>query len=393
MTKIKNFNDWLIAESVKLKGTSLEVVSEIEAVKRLAEAMMEKEDLTDEEVMYFYVLKESNITLNELFELNEGLGDKLISFGKEVLNKTKETASAIKDFAGKELSGVPEFFKALAGGIKNLVTHVIDFFKKALTIMLGTPIDWAKKALGSGFAKIESETEKIAKASASKLEEEAKHFSDIVKGLPKLLSPKSVGENMEKALAKGGDVETSDLAIVEESVKVSLITALTEAVKTHSLKEIKEGLMSIEDAFVAYSLSESDDHGHGHTKIPFVSTISSVLEKLPPFSWLSKLANFFGDKANEYLTQLSSIMKERGAIKETIKFAVMGTLVGLGLEYLVKSGSKSVIGWLVPPIHEALVVVGTVATGICIIHVASSVIDGLKDLDKENQDSAHAMAH
>jgi hypothetical protein len=100
-----------------------------------------------------------------------------------------------------------------------------------------------------------------------------------------------------------------------------------------------------------------------------------------------------GENANDYLNTFSELMYKKGVIKQATTFAISGTLVGLGLEYIVKSNAKSAIAILVPPLHSILTVLGGVATAICMVHVASSVIDGLKDETVKLKNASASMTH
>ena len=392
------YDQWVIQESNKLAGTPLEMVSSIKATQQLVEALVKKSGFSDDEKMFFFLMKESNMSLMEWQEamLTEGFLDKLKDWGTSALNKSKEVITNVKDWAGAQIEGIPDFLKAVAGGVKNLGTMIIQFFTKVFGAIFKAPIEYAKKALGSGYAEVEKKTKEAAEKDPNKVKEEVPGFAQIVVGTPKALSSKGLGEAFAKAMAKADSekVEDKDLAVVEESINTSLIIALTEAVKLHTAEEIKEGISLINTLDTSIeAILEGDDHtAHGHTEIPFVSTVSGFLEKLPPFSWLGKLADYLGDKSNEFLTMLSTAYKQVGAVKEIVKFTVLGTLVGLGLEYLVKAQTKSAIMYFFPPLHTALTVLGGIATGICIVHVASTVIDGLKD-SVEEIDAAAKAAH
>lgn len=382
--KVKDFNTW-VAESKEFNIAH----TSVEATRLLAEALLQKKGYTDDELLCIYTLRESNMSLYEFASLDEGLLDKIKEVGKSILDKGKDAFKEIKDIVGRELAGIPEFFKAIAGGLKNLIKFIIDFLSKAVAMMFGAPIDYVKSAMGSGYAKLEKAIGEEVKKDASKFKTEAVGIPPMVAASYKLLSPTVIGKELEKDLT-GADsikVEDSKLAIVEESLKTSLLMAITEAVKIHNIDEIHEGfesLMEHDDV-----ISESD----GHSKIPFVSSISAILEKMPPFSWLSKLAETFTKNINIALTSLSKTLKEKGHIKEAVEFVVIGALVGLGLEYLVKSQAKSALVYFFPPIHSLLVVLGTIATAICVLHVATTLLDGLKDIDKEASDHASKMAH
>jgi hypothetical protein len=398
MKTVLPYDQWVIQESKKLAGTPLEMVSSIKATQQLVEALVKKPGFSDDEKMFFYLVKESNMSIIEWQEamLTEGFLDKLKDWGSSALDKTKEVITDVKDWAGAQIEGIPDFLKAVAGGVKNLGTMIVEFFTKVFGTIFKAPVDYAKKALGSGYAEIEKKTKEAVDKEAAKVKEEVPGFAQIVKGTPKALSSKGLGEAFSKAMVKADSekVEDSDLAIVKESINTSLIIALTEAVNLHTAEEIKEGISLINTLDTsAEAMLESGDHGaHGHTEIPFVSTVSGFLEKLPPFSWLGKLAEYLGEKSNEFLTMLSTAYKQVGAVKEVVKFTVLGSLVGLGLEYLVKSSTKSALVHFFPPLHTALVTLGGIATGICIVHVASTVIDGLKD-HVEEIDAAAKAAH
>lgn len=385
---VKNFNDWVLEESKKLQGTPLEIMSNVTATRNLAEALINKEGFTEDEKLCFLVLKESNTSLYEWDNLNEGLMDKLKEVGSKAIKGGTAFLKDVKDTIGREITGLPEFFKALASGVKNLANYIANFFKNVLKTMFGKPYEWVKAALGANFTKLENKVKEVAETEGSKLKKEAEGVTAIVQSVPKILSPKEIGDDVEKAISNSDskDVPEEELAIVEESIQTSILVAMTEAVKSCSVEEIKEGFNSIcSDA----EINESD----GHFKIPFVTKMSEILEKMPPFSWLSALAEKISTAANLFLTDLSALMVKKGAVKQAVEFTIMGALVGLGLEYMIKSQAKSAIAVLFPPLHSVLLVLGGIATAICVVHIASQVIDGLKD-DVHNMDqSAANVAH
>lgn len=362
-----------------------EATTSVYATRLLVENLLKKDGFSDEERLYLYVVMESNTSLYEWDVLNEGLLDKIKDIGSKAVSGGASFIKSVKDVVGKELSGIPEFFKALSSGVKNLAVHITEFLKKALSVMFGNPIEWAKKMLGGNYAKLEKSVTESAKSNPTKITEETGGVLQMVKGVPSLFSPANLGADIEKGLAKSDSVNVgeTELQIVGEAVRTSVLLAIAEAVELHTVEEIKEGLSAM-----CTCINEE----HGHTKIPFISTISGLLEKIPPFSWLTELANFFAKNVNGALTKLSAVMKEKGAIKEAMEFVVIGALVGLGLEYIVKTGAKSAIGYFFPPVHAAAVVLGTVATAICVVHVASTVIDGLKASDKEVMAAAGSIS-
>ncbi len=381
--KVRDFNTW-VAESKEFNIAH----TSVEATRLLAEALLQKDGFTDEELLCFYTLRESNMSIYEFTSLDEGLLDKLQSVGKSIIDGGKDAFTKIKTVVGKELSGVPEFFKAVASGLKNLIKYIVDFLGKAVSTMFGKPVDWVKSALGAKFTELEKAVGEEVKKEASKFKTEATGLVPIVTASHKLLIPSAIGSSLEKGLSSvdSKEVKTSELEIVEESLKTSILMAITEAVKVHNIDEIHEGFDALTDDT---DVSESE----GHSKIPFVSTISSILEKMPPFSWLTMLAHFFEKNINKALSKISSLLKEKGHTKEAIEFVIIGSLVGLGLEYLIKSGVKSAIGYFFPPLHAVLIVLGTIATAICVVHIASNLIDGLKDVDKEIMSQSSKMAH
>lgn len=379
---VKNFNDW-VSESQQYSLS----VSSVQATKNLMENLLQKRGFSDNEKLCLFVVKESNSSLYEWENLNEGLLNKLKEIGQKAVDKGKEFAAEVKDAVGKDLTGIPEFFKALSSGVKNLAIYIKDFLVKVVSTMFSKPYEWTKSAFGGGFSKFESSVKEEAKKDPSRLKEEASGMKNIVKGTSKLLSPEKISDQAQKALIKADtdNIKTSELEIVEESMKTAIIVAMAEAVKHHNIDDIHEGLDFLADNQI--------DESHSHTRIPFISTMTMILEKLPPFSWLVKLANFIGENANKALTKISETMKNRGAIEKATEFAVMGTLVGLGLEYLIKGGVKSALAWMFPPLKATLVVLGTIATGICVVHVASTVIDGLKDTEHEIHQESKSMVH
>lgn len=396
--KVLPYDQWIVQESEKLKGTPFEITSSVEATKKLAEALVQKEGFTDQEKLFFYVLRESNMSIMDWNsqELNEGFLSKLSDLGKSLYDKGKEVITDVKDWAGQQIEGIPEFFKTLGQGVKNLGKMIVDFFAKVFSTVFKSPVEYAKKALGSGYTEIEKKTKEACEKEGNKVKEEVPGFVEIVKGTPKALSSKGIGEAFSKAMQKadGEKIKDDQLSLVDESINHAIITAVTEAIKVHTADEIRQGITIVESLKVDEDLFESAENGaHGHTEIPFVSTVSKILEKFAPFSWLKMLAEYLGKKSNEFLSKLSIAYKEAGAVKEAVKFVVLGALIGLGLEYLVKAGTKSVLVYLFPPLHQALTTIGGIATGICILHVISESIDGLKDqvaeMDKAAADAAH----
>jgi hypothetical protein len=396
--KVLSYDQWILQESAKLKGTPFEVISSVEATKKLAEALVQKEGFSDQEKLFFYVLRESNMSIMDWNsqELNEGFLSKLSDLGKSLYDKGKEAITDVKDWAGQQIEGIPDFFKALGQGVKNVASMIVNFFTKVFETIFKSPVEYAKKALGSGYTELEKKTKETAEKDGSKVKEEVPGILDIVKGTPKALSAKNIGESFTKAMQKadGEKVKDDELSLVEESVNHAIIMAVTEAVKVHTANEIRQGIALFESLDIEEDIFEGDGHGaHGHTNVPFISTISDIIEKFAPFSWLKNLAEILGEKSNEFLSVLSSSYKEAGVIKTAVEFTVLGTLVGLGLKHLLKGGAKSVLVMMFPPLHTALITIGGIATAITILHVATTVIDGLKDQVEEIDSAAAAAAH
>jgi hypothetical protein len=346
--KVLSYDQWILQESAKLKGTPFEVISSVEATKKLAEALVQKEGFSDQEKLFFYVLRESNMSIMDWNsqELNEGFLSKLSDLGKSLYDKGKEAITDVKDWAGQQIEGIPDFFKALGQGVKNVASMIVNFFTKVFETIFKSPVEYAKKALGSGYTELEKKTKETAEKDGSKVKEEVPGILDIVKGTPKALSAKNIGESFTKAMQKadGEKVKDDELSLVEESVNHAIIMAVTEAVKVHTANEIRQGIALFESLDIEEDIFEGDGHGaHGHTNVPFISTISDIIEKFAPFSWLKNLAEILGEKSNEFLSVLSSSYKEAGVIKTAVEFTVLGTLVGLGLKHLLKGGAKSVL--------------------------------------------------
>lgn len=379
---IKNFNEW-VAESQQY----LLSINSVQATKKLMENLLQKKGFSDKERLCLFIIKESNFSLYEWENLNEGLLNKLKEIGQKAINKGKEFEKEIKDAIGKDLTGIPEFFKALSSGVKNLAIYIKDFLVKIVSTMFSKPYEWTKAAFGSGFVKFENSVKEQAKKNPFQLKKEASGIKNIVKGTSKLLSPEKISNQTQKAIIKADkdNIKTSELKIIEESMKTAIITAMSEAVKLHNINEIQKGL----DFLSNHQINES----YSHTRIPFISTMSMILEKLPPFSWLVKLANFIGENTNKALTKISETMQKKGAIEKSTEFIVIGVLVGLGLEYLIKGGVKSALAWIFPPLKATLIVLGTIATGICVVHIASTVIDGLKNIKHEIYQESKLLIH
>ena len=367
------YNQWLslIKEKEDLQSFSL----------LLWEALQSKENLSDDESFFLLYLRESKISLYEWdsWILSEGFIEKLTDWSKSMAKSAP--VKGIKKWAGQQIEGIPEFFKALGSSIKNFAKLVFDLFSSIYKSVFGTPRDYAKRALGATYSEVERKTKEAVSKEPEPFKKEIPGFVSLVAATPKVLSPKIIGEKLISSLQKSDSqkIEYSDLSVASESLSLQIFL---EAIQVHTMEEIREGV----------KLLNEQEHIHAHTEIPFVSTMSELLEKVPPFSWLGELAEYFGEKSNQFLNFVSETYYKMGVIKEEVEFALLGSLVGIGLETLAKGSVKSVLLHFFPVLKTALILMGAIATGIAIVHVASTVIDGLKDQTEELDKEAKAAS-
>ena len=386
--RIDNFDQWNLMESFKASFTE-DPMTSVAATRMLAESFIGHPDFSEDEKLYFHFLAESETTLLDWDTLDEGkLIDKMKEVATKITDKGKEYYQKIKDKIGDEVKGIPDFFNTLKDGVKRLVGYIKEFLNKSVKYIFGSPDTYVNDdvAESSTTETAKEQIEDVAKKSAARLKEESVAIKEIVVGTPKLLNPKKLGDEIKTNLEKvSDDVKDKELEVVKESMTAYTIAAFAEAVKEHSRDEIMEALASIESI-------DEEDHGHSHFNIPFVTTLTHFLEKFPPFSWLKTFVEYAASHANDTLTYISNMMAKKGAVSKAVEFSVIGTIFALFVEDILKYQVKHAILLFVPPIGWVVSFLGMIASGIWLVHVTATVIDGMEKIEAEMDAAAEKIA-
>lgn len=305
--------------------------------KALYEAISQHCNLTLQESILL------NKIINENEDIFEGIFSNIMDKAKEILAKVTDT---LKE-AGKEfLDGIVGDAKKLMGGHgKKAVIEKVTTMGTSTAESLKDEIVAIKDTFGYYV--------KFFTGGILKFAQEA--FSQAFKGIKKEES-----------------VFYDDLAVY----------AVLETIKNGNYtleqldKELTETLAYLEN----HKLYESDDH-HG-VNIPFLSTIKTFLQKAPIFKHLGQLEAKATKIAENVLHAGSMFCKELGG-PGTYEFAVLAVLVGAVTEITIKTGIKSAISFIFPPLTPILATVKAIALGITIVAVVEHIL----------KDGSHGHAH
>lgn len=384
-----SYEQWLSVEQFESKFSSINVTS-IEATKLVAEALLEKVEFSSKEKLFFEILKESETSFLDWEDINEGLMAKLKEVGQKMIDKGKKGIEDFKKDIISDIKGIPDFFRTLASGIKRVCGYIKEYLTKVMKYMFGDNAGFVKKAMGnSRMDAAETKLKEASKKEPVKIQIEAKGVKDIVSGISKLVTPEKISAAVQKGVESGenSEIKRKDLEVtIAERLEAAVLLSVSEAIKLHSKEEILNGFLAINEA------EEQGDHEHKYAHIPLISTLQNLIEKIPPFNWLAKLAHVISKYSNKALTNISKLLQSKNVIEKATEFSILGGFIGLEIELLIKDGVKHALGYFFPVINSTLLVLSVIAITIWYVHIISNFVDGLEEVTQEIEDLADDMA-
>lgn len=222
----------------------------------------------------------NNISNNNSNKINEGFFDKL----KDRFPKAAKVSNVISDKAEKVLGKIIQGAKDLTQFVSKLKNGIKEFFK--------TILDNTKKKL-------------IGEIKNGKLSEKIKSMNDKEK------------EGLKKDLKVGKEVSKWYSKTFLDKITNSTDKNLTKFLKTEQ-EPISESILLNEKGNV-------------------ISTLVHGIEKIPPFSWLAKVAQAGEAGANKLINILSKVTQKMGG--PNFELPVIAVLLGIVFEQLIKGQS------------------------------------------------------
>jgi hypothetical protein len=303
-----------------------------------------------------WVLEESESDVFYYF-INEFYHSDLITDNERFLIERK--IENISEYLIKE-----NFFNKLKSGIdkaKNIAKDVNDKGKQALKKIVD-----AAKEVTDFITKIKnylsSEIEKILTNTKNKLKEKLSADKNFTNKIKEMLS------SDEQAVLR--DIKTIGevVSFYRNKLKDSLLNKVTEGLKSFFSNTNKEMSVSEKLEFI----KESDN---------VISKLVHGLNKIPPFSWLEKVAHI-GEKGTEkIISALSGLTKNLGGPEFTLP--IIATIMGIAFEYNIKGLAKH--GLIEVTSFFSIPFVGTLIKSIAFIATLIAVYEIFELIIKKNE--------
>jgi hypothetical protein len=260
--------------------------------------------------------------------LNEGFYDKL----KANFQKATEVSKVIKDKGEEILGKIISKAKDAVSFVKGLLKGIKEFFTKMYD-------EHFPEIIKKNFAKIKDKIDNFSDKEKNGLKNDLKVGKDVVKWYKETF--------MNKVSKQGSESMTKFFSSDQEGVSDKDIQMANE-----SLNLIMEG---------------------GNV----IATMVHGLEKIPPFSWLHKVATAGEKGANVLIEFLSNITKKMGGPE--FELPVIAALLGIVLEQAIKGESAH---WLLAiagsgtPLYWAIKGIKYTALVIALIIALDNIIGG-----------------
>ncbi len=276
----------------------------------------------------------------EIFEswemLNEGFADKIKDKANQFRQKVFKLQDKLGDVAKDAWDKIKKNAKVAVEIIKNVISKIKEFWNKTK--------DYAINKLVDTIVNLYTFKEKVKEIEATdvtKIHVEFKNLKDVMSWLDK--------EFMNGFIS---------------SIKNALLGLFTK--KAEHVELATEQLNF---------LLENDEHSDVSKPLEFFKNLMKLVEKIPPFSWLSILASNIEKNIGKVIENLSSMIEQMGGPKIAIP-TIIG-LISIGVEYGIKSVSKHVIvSFAAPGLETVLVSIGLVASVIASIHAIDKTFNG-----------------
>ena len=303
----------------------LESIAENNQYDNLWEGSVNEEFINEnlnEEKFKVWFAKKKEAAKETLQDIAKAGAEKLTAAKKVVLDKAKQTYDLFKsfgDWVGKILNavkvGLQKLWKSVYAGVES------KFAGKENQIIAGA----------AGKMKKDPEKSK----------NEVKNLAQMGKGGVKWVTG-GFAELMNSAINDAGNVDPNESQMVNNLYDVTIHEAVLQCVSRYGMEFINE-------------ITESElilEGGHEGIKIPGLSKLTQAMHELPIFKQLADIEHAAGKVANTALDKLSYILNKVGAAGGPYQFSIIGAIIGMGVEYYVKSKIKTHLG-LDGPHHES----------------------------------------
>ena len=370
-------------------------------------------------------------TFDRIESLNESQLYEALVLEWSILDKIKDTAVKIKnkvrDGAKAAMTKTQELVKSIGGKIAGVLKKIVGGIKEAFNKL----VSMAKSAGGKVKAKLTEaftkELEKTKKENDEQVKKEnikslARDVGNAKKvsahsikwatgDLPKVAA-KATQEVAGEEVPGTGEIketpkESRSYRNFTTMLESSLYEAMTEMMKKGELPlsevekevELMEKELSKMDNLDA--LLEGGKDGQQMAKIPFLSKIAEMVNKIPPFSVLKKVKEGAAKVAGGILNGMSYFATKTMGAPGPYKFVFLATFIGLAFEVL---GAKKPImhlaqGMVIMTFPPALPFVEPVfsfayilAAIVVLEGLVGSVLDAKDDFEEAKEDTMKNLA-
>lgn len=371
MKKLLTYEEYMIFESQRIYAEFKS--KSIDAKKALFEALSKSPHISLEERLLSEAIVETE-QWNSLFEgtLNEeSIADKLKA-------KAKAAMQVVKDKGKEYLSDTQEAIMKIGGSVSSLIQKILGIVKA----FIQKAWDYIKGQVEAGYSKSK---EKITEAAKGKFKGKADVAKEEIKNLG----------SMAKSTAKWfGGIASEMGAGLNQAASAN--EGYSEMLETALYLAASDLVVESYD-FVQY-LKESDDHGHGGIKIPFLSALVHKVAEFQPFKALHATEHAAGSAVNNGLSGISSFLSKVAKAPGPFEFTVVGAVFALVTGYAIKAGVKSIIHEIgasaigamimtaLPGIGVVLMCMKYTAKGLWVVGVCETAIGMVTKGDDKHED-------
>jgi hypothetical protein len=348
---INDFQSFMVDDAIKTYESYLQKNYKVEIVH----ALIESKTLNDEASFVLEAVVENNL-YDSLWDgsINESIMDEsLRSWFEDKYEKAKEFVQDTKQAGAEKLTQAKKWALDKAQKTMAMFKSIGDWVGKILdAVKTGLQKLW--KAVYAGVEKkFSGNANQAAVGISNKLAKDPEQSKEEIKNLGQM----AVGG---VKLATGGIVDRFKEGInkaVDEDTNESNIHFFYDVLIHEAAYQIirKHGIDFINEAEEANRLFENESllEGGGESsstlaKIPGLSKLKAAMSELPIIKQLADIEHAAAKVANTLLTKTSVILNKLGAAGGPYKFAILGGIVGLGVEYYAKYKVKSALG-----LHES----------------------------------------
>ena len=369
-------------------------------------------------------------TFDRIESLNEKELYEALVLEWNLIDKIKDTAvkikNKVKDGAKAAMTKTQELVKSIGGKIGGILKKIVGGIKEAFNKIISLAKSAGGKVKAELTEKFTKELEKTKKENDEQVKKEnIKSLARDV-GNAKKVSAHSIKwatGDLPKIAAKTtkevADEEVPGTGEIKETPKESrsyrnfttmlesgLYEAMTEMMKKG---ELELGTVEEEVELMEKQLNEMDidalleggKDGQQMAKIPFLSKIAEMCNKIPPFSTLKKIKEGSAKVAGGVLNGMSYFATKAMGAPGPYKFVFLATFIGLAFEVLVgkdkiKKITKGLVAITFPPAYPFVTPVFNFAYVLAAIVVleglVGTVLDAKDDFEEAKANVMKAKA-